>query len=65
MKQYKQTLVIKFESYISKEDYEASLELLESESAEKEVEEWATELTDVVGADSGEILELTFDMEEV
>lgn len=64
MRTYKQTLIVKFELELSEEDYIDSLEMLESEYLQETLEDLSADLCESVGADSAEVLHLTFDMSE-
>ena len=63
MKKYTQTLVIKLKADITESEYKLSLEMLESEEAQSMLEEYGASIAEEMGADSYEIIELTYDME--
>lgn len=64
MKKYKQTLVVKFEAYLTKDEYKQTLEVMESKELQSNLDEWSEDLKEAFDADSAEILHLTLDMEE-
>lgn len=56
-------MVIKLKADITESEYKLSLEMLESEEAQSMLEEYGASIAEEMGADSYEIIELTYDME--